>query len=95
MTAYVALLGAVNIGGTGKLPMTALVKLCEAAGLAHVRTYIASGNVVFHSNRSEDAVRSAIEDRLQIYAGRPVGVLVPAAAEMRDVVGWVLGAAFS
>ncbi len=65
MSAYVALLRAVNVGGTGKLAMTTLTDLCEAAGLSQVRTYIASGNVVFRSDRAEDQIRSALEDRLQ------------------------------
>ncbi|RYD23525.1 MAG: DUF1697 domain-containing protein, partial [Verrucomicrobiaceae bacterium] len=32
MTTYVALLRAVNVGGTGKLPMEDLRKLCEDCG---------------------------------------------------------------
>ena len=48
MNAYVALLRAVNVGGTGKLPMTQLKAMCEAAGFLSVQTYIASGNVVFN-----------------------------------------------
>ena len=86
MSAYVALLRAVNVGGTGKLSMTVLAELSEAAGLAQVRTYIASGNVVFRSDGSEDVVRSSIEDRLQVYAGKQVGVLVRSASEMIDVL---------
>ena len=43
MTGYVALLRAVNVGGTGKLPMTLLTQMCEGAGFSQVRTYIASG----------------------------------------------------
>ena len=82
MTAYVALLRAVNVGGTGKLPMTELKAMCEAAGFDQVRTYIASGNVVFTSAKSEEAVRGAIEQALDAYAGKPVGVLVRTAAEM-------------
>jgi uncharacterized protein (DUF1697 family) len=38
MTAFVALLRAVNVGGTGKLPMTELVRMCEAEGFTSVRT---------------------------------------------------------
>ena len=86
MTAYVALLRAVNVGGTGKLPMIELKAMCEAAGFERVRTYIASGNVVFASSKSEDAVRSAIEDALERYAGRPVGVMVRTAAEMANTL---------
>ncbi|HWI86901.1 MAG TPA: DUF1697 domain-containing protein [Sphingomonas sp.] len=86
MTAYVALLRAVNVGGTGKLPMSELKAMCEAAGLEQVRTYIASGNVVFTSDKSEVEVRTAIAKRLEAYAGKPVPVLVRTAAEMADVV---------
>ena len=49
MAAFVALLRAVNVGGTGKLPMSELKAMCEELGFASVRTYIASGNVVFTS----------------------------------------------
>ncbi|GAA4490253.1 DUF1697 domain-containing protein [Gluconacetobacter tumulicola] len=86
MTAYVALLRAVNVGGTGKLPMTTLAELCTAAGLARVQTYIASGNVVFHSDRPEEHVRTALEDRLQDYCGKRVGVIVRTASEIADIV---------
>jgi uncharacterized protein (DUF1697 family) len=85
MTAYVALLRAVNVGGTGKLPMTDLKALCEAAGLEKVRTYIASGNVVFESSRTEAQVKAALEKALHDYAGKPVGVCVRTAAEMAGV----------
>ena len=40
MTHYVALLRAVNVGGTGKLPMAELRAMCESLGFASVRTYI-------------------------------------------------------
>jgi len=86
MTAYVALLRAVNVGGTGKLPMTELKAMCEAIGFGQVRTYIASGNVVFTSDKSEDAVRAGLEKALEAYAGKPVGVLVRTAAEMADTL---------
>jgi uncharacterized protein (DUF1697 family) len=86
MTAYVALLRAVNVGGTGKLPMTTLASLCADAGFEQVRTYIASGNVVFTSRLKEAAVKKAIEARLTEYAGKPVAVLVRTAAEIADVL---------
>jgi uncharacterized protein (DUF1697 family) len=85
VTPFVALLRAVNVGGTGKLPMTELKPMCEAAGLSRVRTYIASGNVVFASDRPEAEVKAAIEAQLLAYAGKPVGVLVRTAQEMSAV----------
>ena len=85
MGAFVALLRAVNVGGTGKLPMSELKAMCEELGFGAVRTYIASGNVVFTSRKSEAAVKAALEKRLQAYAGKPVGVLVRSADEMAQV----------
>jgi uncharacterized protein (DUF1697 family) len=86
MASFVALLRAVNVGGTGKLPMSALKAICEELGFGAVRTYIASGNVVFESRKSEAAVKTALEKRLAAYAGKPVGVLVRTAAEMAQVL---------
>jgi uncharacterized protein (DUF1697 family) len=86
MTAFIVLLRAVNVGGTGKLPMGALTAMCEAAGFAKAQTYIASGNVVFESKASETKVKATLEAKLKAYAGKPVGVLVRTAAEMAAVV---------
>jgi uncharacterized protein (DUF1697 family) len=86
INAYIALLRAVNVGGTGKLPMTELKAMCEAAGFVSVRTYIASGNVVFQSTKTEAQVKAALEAALMAYAGKPVGVLVRTAAEMAAVL---------
>ncbi|HSB59600.1 MAG TPA: DUF1697 domain-containing protein [Methyloceanibacter sp.] len=61
MTAYIALLRAVNVGGTGKLPMEDLRALCVEAGFAKVRTFIASGNVIFSCRKSEAQVRAILE----------------------------------
>jgi len=86
VTAYVALLRAVNVGGTGKLPMSDLKAMCEEAGFAKVKTYIASGNVVFESGMTEGEVAAALDGRLKAYAGKPVGVVVRTAAEMNSVL---------
>jgi uncharacterized protein (DUF1697 family) len=86
MTPFVALLRAVNVGGTGKLPMADLKAICEKAGFKKVQTYIASGNVVFQSDRTEGEVKKALEARLRAFAGKPVGALVRTAAEMAEVL---------
>jgi len=86
MTSYIALIRAVNVGGTGKLPVTKLAQLCSIAGFLNPRTYLASGNVVFKSKATENQVRAALEEQLAAYAGKPVGVLVRSDKEMADVV---------
>jgi len=84
-TAYAALLRGINVGGV-KLLMTDLARLCDRAGFACVKTYIASGNVVFTSTKKEAAVRAAIEASLAAHTGRPVPVLVRTAAELAATV---------
>ncbi|HKB59765.1 MAG TPA: DUF1697 domain-containing protein [Gallionellaceae bacterium] len=86
MNVFVALLRAVNVGGSGKLPMQDLRKLCEDAGFAEVRTWIASGNVVFRSGQTAGQVKALLESALEKYAGKPVGVAIRAAAEMQAVL---------
>ena len=86
MTVYIALLHAVNVGGTGKLAMEELQALCRKAGFADVRTYIASGNVVFESDGSAIKVKAGLEKRLQAALGKPVGVALRTAAEMSAVL---------
>jgi uncharacterized protein (DUF1697 family) len=83
---FVALLRAVNVGGTGKLPMSELKAMCEAAGFAGGRTFIASGNVIFESKKSEAQIKAALEASLKAYAGKPIGVLVRTAAELAAVL---------
>ena len=84
MPVFVVLLRAVNVGGTGKLPMSELKRLCEKAGFRNVRTYIASGNVVAERDGSEAEAKAALEAELRAYAGKPVGVIVRTAAEMAE-----------
>src|SRR5262249_6516944 len=85
MGSFVALLRAVNVGGTGKLPMSELKAICEKLGFTSVRTYIASGNVVLASRKSESAIKRDLEKALATYAGKPVGAMVRSAAEMTQI----------
>jgi uncharacterized protein (DUF1697 family) len=85
MAAYIALLRAVNVGGI-KLLMTDLKRLCEEAGFTKVKTFIASGNVVFQSRLAEAKVKQALESRLEAHMGRAPGVMVRTAAEIAAVL---------
>lgn len=86
MTTYVALLRAVNVGGTGKLPMAELRRLVESTGAQAVRTYIASGNVVFTARGGAASVKRGLEAAVAAHAGRPVAVLLRSADEMQAVL---------
>ncbi len=86
MTGYVALLRAVNVGGTGRIPMSELKAMCVDEGFDDVQTYIASGNVVFAGDRSESDLKVALESRLAAYFGKPCNVFVRTAEELAAVV---------
>lgn len=86
MQTFIALLRAVNVGGTGKLPMGTLVAMCADAGFVGAQTYIASGNVVFGSPHTAGRVKAELEVRLKAYASKPVGVMVRTGAEMAAVL---------
>ena len=60
MSVFIAVLRAINVGGTGKLPMKDLKAACEAAGLLKVETYIASGNLVFEHDGTAEEVQAII-----------------------------------
>ena len=65
MAVFVALLRAVNVGGTGRVAMAELKTACEAAGLRRVATYIASGNIVFDSDRPAAELKPLIAGLLR------------------------------
>jgi len=82
-------LGVEEVGqpyGVRLVSTTALKAMCERVASIHVRTYIASGNVVFVSALSENAIKQQLERRLLAYAGKPVGVMVRTAKEMAEVL---------
>jgi uncharacterized protein (DUF1697 family) len=86
MPKYIALLRAVNVGGTGKLSMAELKEICIAAGFKKVQTYIASGNVVFESKASPTKAKSDLEAGLLAFAGKPLRVAIRTASEMAEVL---------
>lgn len=86
MTAYVALLRAVNVGGTSKLPMADLKRIATSLGFESPQTFIASGNLIFSSDESEAAVRDLLEAALAEHMGKAVPVMVRTAEEMAAVV---------
>lgn len=73
MPRFVALLRGINVGGRNTIPMRDLRTLCLDLGWADVRTYIQSGNVIFHA----EAAASALEDQLERAIKRIFGFAVP------------------
>ena len=61
---YLALLRGINVGGKNKVPMAELKACFEELGCENVRTYIASGNVLFESDRSSAELTEEIQEAL-------------------------------
>lgn len=86
MGTYVVLLCAVNVGGTGKLPMADLRRLLGDLGYRNVETYIQSGNAVFDAPGKAAAVRKAVAQALEQHMGAPVGVILRTHEELSRVI---------
>ena len=66
--------------------MADLRAICERQGYEDVRTYIASGNVVFRCDSTEAAIKSELQEALRAHAGREMGVIVRTGAEMASLL---------
>lgn len=86
MAVFIALLRAVNVGGTNKLPMSDLRELCSNCGFAEVTTCIQSGNVVFSSRLDRNKVKRKLASALQARMGKPIGVYVRTPAELDAII---------
>jgi uncharacterized protein (DUF1697 family) len=83
---WVAFLRAVNVGGRSKVPMAELRAALADAGLEEVRTYIASGNVLFASDRARTALAGLIERALQDEFGVSSAVVLRTPKELQGVI---------
>ena len=86
MTSYVALLRGVNLVGKSTLKMADLKDIAVKLGLDNVRTFIASGNLLFTSDRPEEDLRRILERELQAHMSKDVRVMLRTADEMAAVV---------
>jgi uncharacterized protein (DUF1697 family) len=82
MTSYVALLRGVNLVGNSTLRMTDLKSIAEELGLDSPRTFIASGNLLFTSDKGEEELKRLLEKRLSKHMGREVVAILRTADEM-------------
>ena len=87
MTAYIALLRAVNVGGTGKLPMEDLRALCAEAGFRQgANLYRQRQRRLQLAESPRAQVKAALGgSSCRIMPARRVGVFVRTAAEMAAV----------
>lgn len=85
MPVHIALLRAINVGGTGKLAMSDLKALCEKAGFTDVKTYIQSGNVLFRSEHSAGDAARILDEALGKAMGKAPGVMVRSREQLEKI----------
>jgi uncharacterized protein (DUF1697 family) len=87
VTRAIALLRAVNVGGTGKLPMAELAKLLTKLGYTEVKTIVQSGNAVFTCAVKADAkLEASLEAALANAFGLQTTIFVRSAAEWDTII---------
>jgi uncharacterized protein (DUF1697 family) len=88
MTAYVALLRAVNVGGRNKVAMSPLRDMVAGLGFTDVSTLLQSGNVIFHNSDRQrpNALEALLEQAAKEHLGLETDFLVRSAEEWSKIV---------
>jgi uncharacterized protein (DUF1697 family) len=87
VTAYIALLRGINVGGNKLVSMAALREMLTGLGCASVTTILQSGNAVFRAAaRAPAQLELELEAAIERTFGFPVEVHVRTAAEWRAIV---------
>ena len=74
---YIAFLRGINVGGHALITMADLKKTFEKMGFKHVRTFLASGNVVFESEQTDKAALTReIESGLKAVFNKEINVIL-------------------
>jgi uncharacterized protein (DUF1697 family) len=86
MSTHVALLRAVNVGGTGKIAMADLREFGAALGFKDVRTLLQSGNLVFKSEATAAELESLLEREAKKRLGLETVFFVRTAKEWNSLI---------
>ncbi|MCI4358800.1 MAG: DUF1697 domain-containing protein [Thermoplasmata archaeon] len=87
MTTFIALLRAVNLGGSTQVSMTGLKDLLDGEGFDKVRTLLNSGNLVFQTGRGKsEELEHRLETLIARRFGRSTDVFVRSASEWHEVL---------
>src|ERR1044071_2038716 len=86
-TRYIAFLRGINVGGNKLIKMDALACAFTAAGFQNVKTYIASGNVIFDSKSSKpQSLETKAEKKLLETFGHEIAVCIFSVAELEELL---------
>jgi uncharacterized protein (DUF1697 family) len=84
---YISILRGINVGGARKLKMDALAGMYSELGFTGIRTYIQSGNVIFHTEPAiQEELASKIAARISVTFNFNVPVIVLDVQALRKVV---------
>ena len=84
---YVAFLRGVNVGGKKPVRMKQLAEVLTAAGFRNVRTYIASGNVIFEASAKDPSrIAKRMEKHLLNALGYEITVIIRNVDELRAII---------
>jgi uncharacterized protein (DUF1697 family) len=86
MSVQIALLRGVNLGPRNRVSMAALAHALGAQGLAPVRTYLQSGNVVLASELSESRLADVVKGVVREHFDIELDVLVRSRDELAAIV---------
>ena len=87
MINYVAFLRGINVGGKRLIKMEDLRRVGESIGLKNVRTFIASGNVLFETSQTNRAaLTKKIEKKLLTAFGHDVPVVLQTIDELKGIL---------
>ncbi len=88
MGRYVAFLRAINVGGH-VVKMDKLRSLFEGFGFAEVETFIASGNVIFHTNEKDtQSLEARIARGLEEALGYEAATFIRTEAELAQIAAY-------
>lgn len=88
MTAYVAFLRGINVGGANLISMADLRDLFESMEFENVRTVLATGNVVFESGKVKPRrLADKIEKQLAGALDKKIGVTVRSVGDLVALAG--------
>ena len=84
---HVALLRGINVGGNNIIPMAALAETFEKMKFSSVRTFIASGNVLFDAAKQDlRKLEEKIEKTLQLAFDYDAKVVVKSKPELHAII---------
>ena len=86
MKQYVAFLRGVNVGGKTPVRMKQLAEVLTAAGFRNVRTFIASGNVIFEASAKDPArLARKMEKHLLNALGYEITVIIRSVDDLKAI----------